>query len=225
MPETIIAAVERNVAKSDIEDAVDRIVANEPVCMRIPFAHWLAVRGRPNSVRFDVDTWLERKIDPDVEEQLDAFVEMGFLSKKPLPDHDARWAEYDWTPEGRKVYSGMAGFPRGSFCPPAERRLVEIVSIKHDKRRNPTALRVHFSHTADDYPHWMRTDAVRKRYASRIPPPGISYSTVYLYRIWINGKHPEKNAPRSGMLDQHCYDFVHNRREHCDIDLKQAREP
>jgi hypothetical protein len=226
-PAMIVAPVERNVPKAEVEDAVRRIIANERVCLRIPLARWLAVPGRPGSVRFDAKSWNDRQIEPDVEQRLDAFVDMGFLTKAPVPDHDALWAEYGWTTEGLKVYDGPGGFPRGYFCPPVERRFVEIVSIRRETRPRSYAgaLRVDFSHTADTYPSWMRTDAVRERYASRLPPPGISRSTVFLYRIWRKGEHPAKNAPRSGTLEQHCYDPIHNRPERCSIDLTRMLDP
>jgi hypothetical protein len=227
LPPMIIGGVERNVPRTEVEEAVRRIIANEPICLRIPFARWLAVKGRPRSVRFDAESWNDNKIEPDIEQRLDAFVDMGFLTKQPVPDHDASYAEYDWTPEGLRVYDGMGGFPRGYFCPAVERRLVGIVSTRLETHlpSYPRALRVDFSHTADAYPSWMRTEAVRERYASRLPPLGISHSTVFLYRIWRKGQHPEKNAPRSGVLEQFCYDPVHNRPDRCSIDLNRMLNP
>jgi len=225
LPEMMIEAVERNVPKAEIEDALRRIIANEPVCLRIPPAHWLAVKGRPRSVRFDLPDWDGREIAPDAEQRLDAFVDMGFLTKSPVPGHDARYAEYDWTSEGLRVYDGREAFPAGTFCPPAERRFVAIERVRWDHSEKPAVLRVDFSHTADDYPSWMRTEAVRARYASRLPPLGIAYSSVSLYRIWRKSEDPAENAPRSGKLEQWCYDYVHNRPMHCSIDLNRALDP
>ena len=61
-------------------------------------------------------------------------------------------------------------------------------------------------------------------YADRLPAPGLSYGTVFLNRVWLQTRDPTEGWPRSGMLEQYCYDPVHNRREYCYVNLKQKRQ-
>ena len=222
LPVMVIAKVEQ-ATRADLEAAVQRLLAAEPVCMGVPATNDSSVGRREKRIRIGEQRliWLTKQ--PNAERVADRFVVMGLMIKHAFTGLGEGYVEYELTPLGRKSLTGKDYVFRLEFCPPAERRLVRIVSQRY-LERDPDGLQpleVKFLHVADDWPSWLPTEEVRASYDWRFAPVGVvTQGSVRLYRTWNRDEHPAKNYPHSGAIDQWCYDDVHNRRERCYIELE-----
>jgi hypothetical protein len=207
-----VTAVERRVDQEELRQAVEQELARATICIPIPNAHWgwqeeLLVQFGPTEFR-------GRPIGSDVEQKLDDFVDMGLWVKVARPDFGERTYQYQLTQNGEMHYQGHRYRPYefgSAFCLPAERRLLEIV--RTEDTRGGGSTRVHFTHTADNWPWWLPTDELRRRFGALLPPVGaVSNGSLSLSRIREYGN-------RHGRLASFCWDAVHGRRFLCEIDL------
>jgi hypothetical protein len=216
-----VAPVERQVARSEIIAAVQREVADAPVCIPIPQASWEP--QTPFTVRFGPSKWNGQTVRSDIGDRLGDFVQMGFWTREDIPSNEGRLARYHFTELGERYYRGHPFQPRGqaSFCVPGERRLVRIVNMTRIRGYRPhrfelgfyppEALNVRFEWIGAEAPSWLPTPALLERYRAVMPSSAhTSLGSVLLFRVWRRDENPMENAPHSGTLEPYCYDNVHN---------------
>jgi hypothetical protein len=204
----VIERVEPGVSREEVAAAVQALVATAPMCFPWPGV-WLdaSTNRRIYYARFDL---MARDWGEDAavssEARLQEFVDMGFLTKRERPDLGPRVVEYTLTSEGAAYLRGSPyGGERPSFCPPSQRRVVEITEMEFGQYPCGS-LRVHFRHIADDWPHWARTESARTRIASAWRPVGeVGEGVVSLSRQWFRlGQVPDGRT--NGELRSLCYD-------------------
>ncbi len=220
-----VGSVQPDVTEAEVRSAVERQVAAAPVCIPIPPVWWDA----PLTVRFGPQSWRGREIPEDVEARLNDIVAMGFWTREDMePIEGNRRVRFRLTELGQQYLRGDLHYSDGSFCAPAERRLVRIINstlsparpspepfmgFRHD---SVAFLIVRFEWIGVETPAWLPSRELRERYASLLPDhSNISTGSVWLYRIWRRDEHPLLHAPDSGSLEPFCYDNIHNRPDEC----------
>ncbi len=217
--------VEPGVSPSEIASVVGAMVADARVCMPWP-ALWLDQEQRRSvfHVRFDL---MARDWGADVaaasETRMREFVESGFLTRRERPDLGVGAATYTLTPEGAGALRGSPyGGARPQFCGASGRRLAEITALEWGEFACGN-LRVGFTHVADDWPAWARTEAARARVLQTWGPIGsVAPGSVTLSRQWFR----RAALPRgrgNGELRSVCYGAREGRVLGDDLDLN-ARE-
>lgn len=212
--EMVIERVEPEVSRDEVRQAVQRMVAAAPMCLPWPGV-WLDASDRRSFfyARYDLMT---RDWGSEVAEtsrmRMQEFVDLGFLIARPRPDRGPDVVEYELTPEGARYLRGSPyGGDRPSFCAPSERRVVEIVDMQTGQFACGT-LRVSFTHTADGWPSWARTENARQRVASAWAPIGdVSPGSVTLARQWFHPRRVPADAPSNGALRSACMDASRQR--------------
>jgi hypothetical protein len=218
--EMVITAVEQDVSRDEITHAVETLIATAPVCASWPTL-WLEEGGRRTqfTVRLDLMArdWGE-EVASESRARMREFVELGFLTER----EGSRGAvEYLVTPVGAPHLrdSPLAGRARDAFCSPVERRLVEIKALEWGQFPCGT-LRVRFTHTADDWPSWARTEASRRRVTEAAAPVGVvADGMVSLSRQWYRADGVPTGR-RNGELRSVCYDPVRERELGDDLQLR-----
>ncbi len=216
-----IENVATDVTREEVAESVSDLVRQAPMCLAWP-SLWLegGRNGRVFLVRFDL---MARDWGPDVAAQaaqpMDEFVELGFLSKRMRGEV----TEYRLTAEGRRYLQGSPhGDGRASFCAPGQRHMIEITNMEWGQFPCGS-LRVRFTHVADNWPDWARTEGVRARFAEAFG--GLAETregVVSLNRQWFApGSEPE-NMRRNGELRSLCYDPERGRVTGDDLNLSPA---
>lgn len=203
----VIQRVEPEVARSEVAEALQHLIADARFCTQMP-AVWLAAAERSGRfvARFDL---MRRDWGADVaasaQARMEELVAMGFLTRRDVPEVGAGAVEYTLTREGRSHLRGaIDSGQRPAFCPLAERRLVEVTAMEWGQFPCGT-VRVRFTHTADAWPHWALTESSRQRLAQTWPPIGENgYGEVSLSRQWFRGAPPR--GARNGALVSACLD-------------------
>lgn len=204
----VIQRVEPEVTRAEVSEAVQQLVAGARICTPMP-AVWLAAAERAGKfvVRFDL---MQRDWGADVafgaQARMEELVAMGFLTRREATEVGAGAVEYTLTREGRLYLRGaIDSGQRPAFCAPAERRLVEITAMDWGQFPCGT-VRVRFTHTADAWPYWARSDSAQQRLAQAWPPLGENgYGEVSLSRQWFRtGELPR--GVRNGALVSACLD-------------------
>ena len=153
------------------------------------------------------------------------FVDLGFLTRRERPDLGPGAVEFALTREGTAYLRGSPyGGQRPSFCAPAGRRLVEISSMEWGEFACGS-LRVRFTHVANEWPAWARTESARARMAETWAPLGTGVAgTVSLGRQWFRPTEVPSGMSRNGGLRSLCYDAARERITGDDLDLSAPAE-
>jgi hypothetical protein len=198
----VLQPVESDVTDGEIVATVSALIASAPICVRTP-ALWLEGPARLSAftVRFDLMArdWGAEATD-DARRRMNALVEMGLLSAAP-GDGPVIFAI---TPLGRSMMRGSfgAGRPPG-FCGSSEQHLVRVVSTERGAF-SCGSLRVHFVHSADQWPAWATSEAARRVVADAGLAPGQSgEGSVSLSRRWYAPETLPQNIP-NGSLGSLC---------------------
>ncbi len=204
-----IGRVEAAVSRDEVLQAVQAMVSAAPVCFSWP-GIWL---DPPNNrrnvyiVRYDL---MSRDWGADVtatnQARMQELVDIGFLVRRERPDLGAGVVEYTLTSEGVAYLRGSPfGGERPTFCAPSQRRVVEITAMEWGQYPCGN-LRVRFTHVADGWPAWARTQSARTRFAAAYGDVGVpAEGQVTLGRQWFRqGQLPSGRV--NGALRSLCYD-------------------
>jgi hypothetical protein len=210
------------VTREEVAEALGEIVSAARVCMPFPTL-WVQADDRHAVfiVRYDL---MRRDWGGDVasasELRMSDFVELGFLTQQERPDLGAHAVEYTITDEGDQYMQGSPeGRERPSFCAPGGRRLVEITTMESGRFACGT-LRVRFTHVADGWPAWARTQASRTRVAETTTPVGvIAEGSVSLGRQWYRTSAIPDDVRSNGRLRSLCYSTARQRVTGDDLNL------
>ncbi len=225
--EMVIDRVEPGVSREEVAAAVQAMVGAAPVCFPWPTL-WLEGDDRRNifRVRFDLMT---RDWGADVAQasalRMQEFVDLGFLTRRERPDLGAGAVEFALTREGTTYLRGSPyGGQRPSFCAPAGRRVLEISNMEWGEFACGS-LRVGFTHVADEWPAWARTETSRARMVATWAPLGAPVAgTVSLGRQWFRPTDVPASMSRNGGLRSLCYDAARERITGDDLDLNAPTE-
>lgn len=210
-----VGRVEAEVSREEVADAVRSLVERAPLCLDWP-GLWLQGndRRRVYIVRFDLmrRDW-GGQVAVEGTQRMQEFVDAGFLLARERPDIGPGAVEYTLTTEGARYLVGTpyAGVGRPKFCAPARRRMIEITGIEWGQSACGN-LRVAFTHVAEAWPIWARTDGVRSRIAEGFGPLGVvATGNVTLGRQWFRPNEVPNDMPRNGALRSVCFDAQHQR--------------
>lgn len=220
--EMALQAVERDIPAEEIARSVQRLVEEAQICMAWP-ALWLEDTGRRAQflVRYDLMArdW-GSEISAESAARMQEYVDLGFLTPQARPGIGPGVALYTLSSTGQTAMQGSPyGGARPSFCGPSGRRVQEITNVEWGEF-DCGNLRVSFTHIADDWPVWARTESARARIAQTWSPPGQSLAgRVTLSRQWYRrGSLPSGNF-QNGSLRSVCFDPVRTRFAGSDLDL------
>ncbi|MGE0743141.1 MAG: hypothetical protein AB7O98_17535 [Hyphomonadaceae bacterium] len=207
----VIERVAPNVSPAEVATAVQRMVADAPLCFAWPGV-WLDGSERRRSVflvRYDLmrRDWGAEAANTSAA-RMQEFVDMGYLVAREMGDGAVQYA---LTNEGfARLQGSPYGGERPSFCAPSQRRVVEVTNIEPGQF-TCGSLRVRFTHVADDWPSWARTPSLRERAAQAWAPIGhVESGTVTLGRQWFRqGQTPPGRV--NGELRSLCYDATRQR--------------
>jgi hypothetical protein len=216
----VIRHVEPNVSREEVSAALQSMIANAPVCLPWP-ALWLEAGDRNSFVvRYDLMArdWGESSVAA-AEARMQEFLAMGYLTMRAVNHISPRAIEYSLTGEGLRRLNGVIGAGRRpDFCAPSERRLVEITTMEWGEY-DCGNLHVTFTHVADDWPSWARTESLRMRAAAGWPPIGTpAAGSVSLGRQWYR-RHDLPPGFDNGALRSLCYDAERREVTGNDLDL------
>ncbi len=206
--ESVIERVENSVDPAEVAAAVQAIVAAAPLCYPWP-GLWLDASDRRNVyfARYDLMSrdWGD-EVTSASQQRMREFVDLGFLTARDRPDVGPGAVEYNLTPDGAAFLRGSPyGGARPQFCPTSQRRVSEVTNMEFGQFECGT-LRVTFTHVADTWPSWARTEAARQRADATWAPPTIPMTgQVTLGRQWFR----QGGAPpgvQSGSLRSLCLD-------------------
>ncbi|MCX7358296.1 MAG: hypothetical protein NT015_09160 [Alphaproteobacteria bacterium] len=210
--DSVIERVESTVDRAEVLAAVQSLVTAAPLCYPWP-GLWLDASDRRNAyyARYDLMTrdWGEETTSAS-RERMREFVDLGFLVARERPDIGVGAVQYDLTTEGVAFLRGSPyGGARPQFCPNAQRRVAELTNLEFGQF-DCGSLRVTFTHVADAWPTWARTEAARERVDSTWAPAGIPMTgQVTLGRQWFRqGEAPP--GVRNGALRSLCLDGSRN---------------
>lgn len=209
---TVIERVESSVAREEVQAAVQRLVRNAPICFPWP-GLWLDESTRRNVyyVRYDrMSSDWGADFTGASQARMRDFVDMGFLTAVERPDLGPGVVEYTLTEDGERFLRGTPyGGARPQFCPNAQRRIVEITEMEWGEYPCGS-LRVRFTHVADDYPTWARTQAARERVDATWAPIGApAEGEVSLSRHWYR-PNLLPSGETNGALKSLCLDGAQN---------------
>lgn len=215
-----IERVEADVARAEVEAAVQALVAVAPICLPWPGV-WLDPMQRRNLyvVRYDL---MARDWGGEAAQaggaRMREFVEAGFLTSSERPDLGDGAMEYVLTPAGAAALNGSPyGGPRPAFCGPSQRRVVEIVALEHGDYPCGS-LHVRFRHVMEAWPAWAATEAARARLDAAYDLGAVGEGTVSLSRQWFRPPAlPEGRV--NGELRSLCYDRDRGEATGDDLDL------
>ncbi len=217
--DSAVQAVERDVSREEVAATISAMLANVPVCMRIP-GLWLDGEMRHGAfvVRYDL---MQRDWGGDVaaeaKRRMDEFVEMGFLDAQGEGE-----TQYAVTALGQSLLRGSfeTGNPP-SFCGPAPRRLIEITDMEWGAFDCGT-LRVRFTHDAESWPSWATSETARNYVVAAMPAPGeTAAGSVSLLRQWFADEN-RAQADNNGGLRSLCYYAARRPSERGDLNLRAA---
>ena len=222
----VIERVDRNISREEVSHAVQALVQDAPICFPWP-GLWLDASDRRSVyfARFDLMArdW-GAEVAAESRRRMQEFVDLGFLAARDRPDLGPGAVEYSLTPTGAQFLHGSPyGGERPSFCGPAQRRVVEITSMQFGDF-NCGSLHVGFTHVADDWPTWARSEAARARISATLPRPGVQATgSVSLSRQWFRrGALPP--GTENGALHSICYDNTHQRVVGDDLELSPTTQ-
>ncbi|MBY0565193.1 MAG: hypothetical protein K2P58_13555 [Hyphomonadaceae bacterium] len=204
----VVERVEQPIEEAEVLASVQRLVARQTTCFSWP-ALWLDPEGPRGLfvVRYDLMT---RDWGGDVAEashrRMQEFVDQGFLIEDPAQRGEGV-ARYRLTETGAARLNGSPyRTQRAQFCAPVERRVVAITNMQWGEFSCGN-LRVQFTHVADDWPSWARSEESRRRVAQRWGAVGVSApGFVTLARQWFRPEQMPADMLRNGELRSVCFD-------------------
>lgn len=210
--ESVIERVDSTVDRAEVLGAVQAIVTAAPLCYPWP-GLWLDASDRRNVyfARYDL---MSRDWGSEVtgasQQRMQEFVDLGFLTARERPDIGPGVVEYNLTADGVAFLRGSPyGGARPQFCPNAQRRVVDLTNLEFGQF-DCGSVRVTFTHVADAWPTWARTEAARQRVDATWAPVGVPLiGQVTLGRQWFR----QGGAPpgvQSGGLRSLCLDGARN---------------
>ncbi len=220
--EMALQAVESDVAAEEIARGVQRLVDEALVCMSWP-ALWLEDTGRRAQflARYDLMArdW-GGEVSAESAARMQEFVDLGFLTAQARQNVGAGAVLYTLSAEGQAALQGSPyGGARPSFCGPSGRRVQEITNVEWGEF-DCGNLRVSFTHMAEGWPMWARTESTRARIAQTWSPPGRSLAgRVTLSRQWYRNDTLPSGDFENGALRSVCFDPVRTRFAGSDLDL------
>lgn len=210
--ESVIERVESTVDRAEVLGAVQSIVTAAPLCYPWP-GLWLDASDRRNVyfARYDLMSrdW-GNEVTSASQQRMREFVDLGFLTARERPDVGPGVVEYNLTAEGVAFLRGSPyGGARPQFCPNAQRRVVDLTNLEFGQF-DCGSVRVTFTHVADAWPTWARTEAARQRVDATWAPAGVPLTgQVTLGRQWFRqGAAPP--GVESGGLRSLCLDSARN---------------
>lgn len=210
--DSVIERVESTVDRAEVLAAVQSIVTAAPLCYPWP-GLWLGASERRNAyyARYDLMTrdWGEETTSAS-RVRMREFVDLGFLIARERPDIGPGVIQYDLTPEGVAFLRGSPyGGARPQFCPNAQRRVVEVTNMEFGQFPCGS-VQVRFTHVADTWPTWARTEEARQRVDATWAPAGVPMTgQVTLGRQWFRqGLAPP--GVQNGGLRSLCLDGARN---------------
>lgn len=217
-----IQRVEPEIGAEEIRAAVQAQLDRETMCFPWP-SIWLAAgeRRRVFIVRFDL---MERDWGSDIAERarvrMQEFVDMGLLTPRDLPNLGPGAVEFRLTAEGDAALQGSASSGRLSFCVPSQRRVVEVTSTEFGTFACGTVF-VRFTHSADAWPTWARTQTAQQRVMENWAPIGSTgEGAVSMSRQWFSADPPD--GRENGQLRSLCYDAARRETRGEDMELFAA---
>ncbi len=209
---SVIERVEATVDRAEVATAVQRLVTDAPICFPWPGV-WLDASTRRNVyyARFDL---MARDWGSDVtgasQRRMREFVDLGFLVAVERHDIGPGVVEYTLTSDGARFLRGSPyGGARPQFCPNAQRRVVEVTDMQWGTYPCGS-LRVRFTHVADAYPTWARTQGAQQRVDATGAPIGVpSQGEVTLSRHWFR-TNMLPSGETNGALKSLCLDSAQN---------------
>ena len=224
--DSVIVRAEDGVSQDEVLAAVQALVHNAPTCYPWP-GIWLGASDRRNVfyARYDLMArdWGEEVMSSS-KARMEEFVDLGFLVARERPDIGPGVIEYVPTTDGVAFLKGSPyGGARPQFCPNAQRRVVEILDMQWGQYECGTR-RVRFTHIADNWPTWARTEDARQRVAATWAPIGVqSEGTVTLGRQWFRQSRIPPGV-ENGSLRSLCLDSQRENVVGDDLDLNAPVE-
>lgn len=219
-----ISRVDEDVSREEVAAAVQSMVQQEAMCFPWP-GLWLDASDRRNFyfARYDLMArdW-GATTAANSRQRMQEFVDLGFLTARDRPDLGAGVVEYSLTETGATYLRGSPyGGERPTFCAPSQRRVVEVTNMEWGQY-DCGSVHVTFTHVADNWPAWARSEEARARIASTWGPVGVaSEGTVTLGRQWFRrGQLPSDRS--NGELRSVCYDGARQRVVGDDLELAPA---
>lgn len=206
--QSVIERVESTVDRAEIAAAVQNIVAAAPLCYPWP-GLWLDASDRRNVyfARYDLMTrdW-GGEVTSSSQMRMQEFVDLGFLTARERPDIGVGVVEYNLTSDGVAFLRGSPyGGARPQFCANSERRVVDVIDTEFGQYPCGS-VHVTFTHVADTWPAWARTNAARERVDATWAPPGVPLTgTVTLGRQWF-AQNAVPAGVQNGSLRSLCLD-------------------
>lgn len=206
--ETVIERVESTVDRAEVAAAVQMLVASAELCYPWP-GLWLDASDRRNFyfARYDLMArdW-GSEVTSASQQRMNEFVELGFLVARERPDIGPGVVEYSLTNDGAAFLRGSPyGGARPQFCPNSQRRVAEVTDMQFGEYRCGN-LHVRFTHVADNWPTWARTQAARERIDTTWAPPGTPINgEVTLGRQWFRQSAVPPGV-QNGALRSLCLD-------------------
>jgi hypothetical protein len=206
--------VETSVSANEVLAAVQRILGAAPVCMSWP-SLWVDDMGSRDAIRVRFD--LMRRdwggdVADDAKQDMDAFVDMGFLTKRARDDVAHGVIDFTLTDLGRGYMRGTISSDSGSapkFCAPGERHVVAITQMEWGSF--PCGhLKAHFSFDSPDHTSWATSPGARAVVVEALGPSARGQGAVTLSREWYS----EEQVPQgvvNGSLQSICFDTQHTR--------------
>lgn len=225
--ESAIERVETNVSREEVFASVQAQLARETMCFPWPGV-WLDESPMRNVyyVRYDL---MARDWGGEVvaasSARMREFVELGFLTSRERPDIGPGVVEYTLTQQGGAYLQGSPyGGVRPSFCGPAERQVVEITDMQFGQFECGS-LQVRFTHVADAWPSWARTENARARIAQNWAPLGqTGEGAVSMSRRWYR-PNQTPTGEINGQMRSLCYDDDNGEVRGEDMELSAAPAP
>jgi hypothetical protein len=197
--------VEEGVSEIEVATAVQTLLDQQIACLPWP-GLWLEAGDRRSRyvVRFDLMArdW-GADVAADSRARMDEFVALGFLSPR---EDETGAVDYALTREGRDHLRGSPyGGARPAFCGSLGRRLVAISAMEFGSFACGNLL-VRFSHVADDWPAWARTESARAEVEAASTALGVlAEGAVSLRRQWFR-RDAVPRGQANGALRSACYD-------------------
>lgn len=200
-----VQRVESDVSRDEVAAVIQAMLSEQAVCMPWPALWAENLSSQRIIVRFDLMArdWGEEAAAA-AEGRMQEFVELGFLTAREQPRLGPRVVEFALTPSGQTSLRGrMTSGSRPAFCGSTERRVVDIVSMQWGEFPCGS-LHVRFSHVADRWPSWARTEAARARVGAVSATGEVAFGEVTLSRRWRLPSSLRPGEP-NGELRSMCY--------------------
>ncbi|MEZ5996187.1 MAG: hypothetical protein R3C25_10580 [Hyphomonadaceae bacterium] len=204
----LIERVGADVDRAEVLATVQSLVAGAPLCQSWP-GLWYDGEDRRGLfvVRYDLMSrdW-GFDVSRDSQQRMNDFVEMGFLTARSRSDLGEGAVEYTVTPQGAAALQGSPyGGAPPAFCAGSQRRVIELTDMQWGDFPCGS-LHVRFTHVADTWPNWARTQSAQERVLAAWGPIGaVADGEVTLGRQWFAPRRVPSGVV-NGSLRSVCLD-------------------